>query len=217
MKQVKYVFALLSSLLVHGETVTVNVDFKLTELEKMDHPLAGVPVRLVLGEGPDWQGPNAGYRFVTDTNGAGRFSAAGIVDRRWRLEPYAMTGLSFPKRADHMMIALELEQLVPTPGGQYNHFQWLHTLHIDCYPGQCATTDIGAIFTRDAQGRFTRAGQPAGMNNAGYKMPELGEMILGGPGYKTADFFLRPDENDPSRNHWNLRLVVQRRPAPVLR
>jgi hypothetical protein len=39
---VEYVFALLASLLVHGQTVTSDVDFKLTELEKVDHPLAGV-------------------------------------------------------------------------------------------------------------------------------------------------------------------------------
>jgi hypothetical protein len=95
---------------------------------------------------------------------------------------------------------MELDQLVPTAGGQYNHYQWLHTLHIDCYSAyQCATTDIGAIYSRDAQGRFTRPG----------------EMNLGGLGYKTADVFLSPAENDPSRKRWNLKLIVQRRPAPV--
>ncbi len=91
--------------------MTVDVHFKLTELERPDRPLTGVPVRLVLGAVADWQGPNAGYRFVTGAGGEAHFSAAGVVDRRWKMVPYAMTGLSFPRRMDHMMIAAELEQL----------------------------------------------------------------------------------------------------------
>lgn len=208
----KYVFVLFSSLLIHGQAVTVDINFKLTELEKVDHPLAGVAVRLVPGAA-DWQDPNAGQRFITDAKGEAHFTAPGVVDRRMRMAPYAMTGVSVPKRVDHMQIAVELEQLVPTAGGDYHHYQWLHTLDIDCYTASdCATSDITAVYTRDAQGRFMRKGR---YDNQGLSMPELGGMMLGGPNYKAADFFL--STADPERKRWTLRLMLQRKPAPVWR
>jgi hypothetical protein len=91
--------ALVSSVSIDAQTVPVDVAFKMTELEKPDRPLAGVPVRLVLGEMFNWQGLTAGHRFVTS------------LWPEWA--PYAMTGLSFPRRSDHVMIAAELEQLIP--------------------------------------------------------------------------------------------------------
>ena len=169
-------------------------------------------MRLVPGAA-DWQDPNAGHRFVTDAQGEAHFTTPGVVDRRMRMAPYAMTGVSVPKRVDHMQIAVELEQLVPTAGGDYHHYQWLHTLDIDCYTNSnCATSDITAVYTRDAQGRFTRKGR---YDNQGLSMPELGGMLLGAPGYKAADFFL--STADPERKRWTLRIMLQRKLAPVLR
>lgn len=213
--------ALLAFFLIPAMTpraAPISVTFKLIELEKPDRPLAGVPVRIVLGKVADWQGPNAGRRFVTDSKGEAHFTAGGIVDRRWRTVPLGTTGLSVPKRADHIMIALELEQLVPTASGKYKHYQWLHTLDIDCYTSSdCSTSDIVAVYTRDKKGRFTVKGEPgpAGYGHPGLKMPELGGMILSDPGYKVSDFFLAPA--DSSRKRWNLRLTLERRPAPVMR
>ena len=74
--------AFLSSVSIHAQTVPVDVAFKMTELEKPDRPLAGVPVRPVLGEVANWQGPTAGHRFVTDARGEAQFTVAGVVDRR---------------------------------------------------------------------------------------------------------------------------------------
>ena len=211
--------ALLSAFPIYGQTVTVDVEFKMTELEKPDSRLAGVPVRLVLGEVADWQGPNAGHRFVTDAQGEARFSMAGMVDRRWRMVPYAMTGLSFPRRMDHILVAAELEQLIPTPGREYRHLQWLHTMDMDCYdPDTCATSDISAVYTRDGQGWFTRRGQlgPSVRNMpGGLIMPELGGMVLAGPGYKAADFSLNPESQD--RKRWKVKLWLQRKPPPTWR
>jgi hypothetical protein len=194
-------------LFAQGQTVTVDVHFKLTELEAPDRPLPGVPVRLVLGQGPNWQDPNAGNRFVTDDKGEARYSAPGIVDRRWSVT----TGLSLPQRSDHIMLAAELEQLIPTSGGQYRHLQWLYTLDIDCYTtSDCASSDISAVYARDAKGRFTVKGVPPDL-----KMPELGGMILTGPGYKATDFFLRAA--DAERKRWTVKLTLQRTPSPVWR
>jgi hypothetical protein len=218
MRRMQYVLPLFSSLL-YAQTVTVDVSFKMTELERVDRPLAGVPVRLVLGEVADWQGPNAGHRFVTGPDGVANFTVEGVVDRRWKMVPYAMTGLSFPKRSDHIMIAAELEQLIPTASGEYRHLQWLHTMDIDCYSADfCATSDIGAVYTRDGNGRFTRQGQrePSVRHMpGGLIMPELAGMVLTGPGYKAADFYLSPA--GPDRKRWKVKLMLQRRPAPVWR
>jgi len=182
--------------------VTLDVDFQLTELEAPDRPLASVPVRLVLGKGPHWQSPDAGHCFVTGVNGEAHFTAEGWVDVRWRMVPYAMTGLSFPRCMDHITIGAELEQLAPTASGEYRRFQCLHTLDIDRYTeSQCATSGITAVYTRDSRGWFTEPCQP----------------VLNPPGYKTADFFLTPVPSDPPRKHWNLKLILQRRPAPVWR
>jgi hypothetical protein len=214
----RFVLALFSSLL-YGQTVPVDVSFKLTELERIDRPLAGVPVRLVLGEVADWQSPNAGHRFVTGPDGGANFTVDGVVDRRWKMVPYAMTGLSFPKRSDHIMIAAELEQLIPTATGEYRHLQWLYTMDIDCYSTDfCASSDIGAVYSRDDKGRFTRQGQrepSASHIPGGLIMPELGGMVLTGPGYKAADFYLSPAGTD--RKRWQVRLMLQRKPAPVWR
>ena len=40
-------------------------------------------------------------------------------------------------------------------------------------------------------------------------------MALDGPGYKASDFFLR--QAAPDRSRWAVKLVLQRKPAPVLR
>jgi hypothetical protein len=203
-----------------AQTVNIDVDFALTPyVDSMNKPLGpldkltGVPVRVILGESPGWQDPDAGHRFVTDSTGQARFTTKGIVDRRWKSVNVGMTGLSIPKRSDHMRIAVELEQLIPTAGGKYDRFQWLHLMDIDCISGDnCSTSDFTGIYTRDANGRFTRR---ADYSNDGLKLPELGGMVLGGPGYKVADFFL--STTDPAKKTWQLKLVLQRMPAPVMR
>ena len=202
----KYGLAMFTAAALYAQTVPVDVDFQLTELERPDRPLAGVAVRLVLGEVAGWQDANAGRGFVTGTQGESRFTVAGLVDRRWSWAPYAMTGLSFPKRADHILIAAELEQLLPLAGGHVRSTQWLHTM------------DIDTVYTRDAQGRFTRKAPRGPSTRWGpgpLTIPELGGMALDGPGYKAGDFFLRQAAADRSR--WAVKLVLQRKPTPVIR
>jgi hypothetical protein len=195
-----------------SESVSVNVDFRLTKFES-DEGLAGVPVRLVVGDATGWQAKDAGYRFVTDTDGRAKFTLPGTVDRRWRWEPVGFTPFSIPVRSNHTMLAIELAQPIPKKDGTYDSAQWLHTLDLDCTEGQCATTDITWIYAKDTKGDFTQLCQYD--ENGSLRAPELGGMALGGPGYKAADFWLSTD--DPGRKHWDVKLVVQRRPPPVLR
>jgi hypothetical protein len=219
----KYVFALLGVLFVGAclvgsvlfthstQTVAINVDFRLTKLES-EEGLAGVPIRIVLGDGQGWQGKDAGYRFVTDADGRAKFTTTGKVDRRWRMQPIGFTPFSIPQRSDHIMIAAELEQPIPRKDGGYDHVPWLHTLDLDCGSGRCATSDIVWIYTRDLQGDFTR---PVQYVEESLSAPELNGMRLGGPNYKAADFWLSTD--DPARRQWDVKLVLQKRPPPVLR
>jgi hypothetical protein len=175
----------------------------------------------VLGPSPDWQDANAGHRFVTDAKGEAHFTSPGIVDRRWRMVPYGMTGLSRPVRADHILIAAELEQTLPTVDGKLNHFQWLHTFDIDCdTTSDCATSGITTIYTRDAKGRFTREAQrvfPSRNSPPSWKLPEMGELVLSDPGYNVTDFFLSQADGEPARKRWTVRFILQRKPVPVLR
>lgn len=209
----KYILAFLAVLLAfppaaRAEKVTVDVSFKMTELEKPDHPLADVPVRLVLGAAKGWQAPDAGHSFKTDAKGEAHFTMEGEIDQR-----LTMASAFVPARSDHMLVAAELEQLVPKAGGKYDHYQWLHTMDIDCYSGgDCSSSDITGIYTRDEKGMFTKAG---GMSENGLSMPELNGMMLSGPSYKPADFMLSPAGGD--RKHWTLNLWLQRKPPPVMR
>jgi hypothetical protein len=194
---------------MQASLVTAQVEFKLIDPES-GLGLAGVPVRLVVGGAPGWQAPNAGHRFVTDSNGEARFTAEGLVDRRWRMAPYSMTGVKRPRRSDHILLAAELEQLVPTAGGEPNRHQWLHTLDIDCdSPTECSSSGITAVHSRDAQGAFTRLGQIAG---AGLKVPELGGLVLNGPGYRVESFSLSPD---PEQTGWRVKLTLLRNAPPL--
>lgn len=203
------VLVLLPYLLMQAPLAAVQVEFRLIDPESRQG-LAGVPVRLVLGQTPGWQAPNAGHRFVTDANGEARFTADGLVDRRWRMAPYAMTGLSRPRRSDHMLVAAELEQVVPAAGGETNRYQWLHTLDIDCDSAtECSSSGITTVYTRDAQGGFTSQGQSAG---GGLKMPELGGLVLNGPGYRIESVSLSPE---PEQKGWRLKLTLLRNPPPV--
>jgi hypothetical protein len=61
-----------------GGTVPLDVEFKLTDREY--RPLAGVPLRLVLGI-EDWQAADAGVRIVTGEDGAARFTTQAVIDR----------------------------------------------------------------------------------------------------------------------------------------
>jgi len=193
-----------------AQPVSLEVEFKLTDLEYK--PLPGQPVRLVFGDSGDWQSPNAGNRFATDSNGEARFTTQTVIDRRWRPVNVGFTGLSLPTRTDHLQIAAELEQVVPAVnGGKDFTFHLLYKMDVDRLPGgDCSTQDFTAVYMPDAQGHFTAKVPPTGM-----PVPNSGGLVLSGVAYQTWDHMLEPQ--DPAKTRWKLKLAFKRSPPPVRR
>lgn len=189
-----------------AESVPVDVRFKLTELDSK--PLSGHSVRLVVGSEPGWQTPDAGVRFVTDANGEYHFSTNAVLDERLRKMPTNfMSGvLSRKQRTDHLTVAAELA---------YMTFRWLYVVDVYRFPdGTGALLDGLSVYTPDAGGGFTRL---ATLDERGWRMADLGGLVLTTPGYEPWSVVLQPDESDPTHKRWSLRIAFQRQPEPVRR
>ena len=186
--------------------VTIDVHFTLTDHDSK--PLAGQPVRLVLGSEPGWQNPDAGKRFVTDANGEYRFSTKAVLDQRLRKMPtnFVSSLLSRKQRTNHLSVAAELG---------YMTFRWLYAVDVDRFPdGTSLFLDELSIYTPDSGGRFTTR---ATHDDSGWRMADLGGMVLSTPGYQLAHVALLPDESDSTHPRWSLRVAFQRQPAPTRR
>lgn len=196
-----------------AQIIPIDVQFQLVGMkdnyDAAPAPLAGETVRLILGEGADWQSPNAGHKFVTDQKGEARFTMDAPIDTRWRSRNVGFTPFSMPVRADHLKIAVELEHWFPLEkNGPLKSFRWLLTMDLDCFhDGPCSTVGFMGIYTPDAQGRFTRAlARVAGTES--WKVPELNDQVIWGMSYQVADFLMNVDENDPKRR--TLRFAIKR-------
>jgi hypothetical protein len=201
---------ILAITLARAQNVTLDVEFKLTDLEYK--PLPGQAVRLVFGADKDWQAPNVGNRFVTDANGQAVFTVPTVLDRRWTSVPIGFTGLSKPTRADHLQIAAELERVLPgMDSGKDLILRQLYKMDVDVLPGgDCATSDFTDVYLPDAQGRF---GKP--VPRTGMTIPNSGGLVLTGIGYQTWDHQL--GAVDEAKTHWKLKLAFKRNPPPVRR
>ena len=197
------------SLLAHAETVKLEVNFKLTDMEYK--PIAGAPARLILGVDQDWQAPGAGMRVVTDAAGETHYTAEVKLEKKWRSENVGFTGLSVPTRTDHLAIAVELQPAVAE--GKYS---WLYTMNVYCNSGgDCSTDDIEDVYSKDGKGRFTVKAKRIGDGPPyGWMMPELNGMAMNGTGFQTFDHLLSFDKE---RKVWTLKLAFKRAGAPVRR
>jgi hypothetical protein len=128
-----------------GGTVPLDVEFKLTDREY--RPLAGVPLRLVLGI-EDWQAADAGVRIVTGEDGAARFTTQAVIDRRWQCTNVGFTPFSIPKRVDHISIAAELQFVVPRKEGEDTIHHWLYPRRSIAIPVAIAVRTTWTGFTR---------------------------------------------------------------------
>jgi hypothetical protein len=192
--------------------VPLDVEFKLTDSD--NHPLAGVPVRLVFGSG-DWRAPDAGIRIVTDQDGSARFATPAVIGRRWSFVNVGFTGFSMPFRADHIAIAAELVFVVPKRDGGEAEHRWLYTADVDRLPdGDCSTDDLDKVYASGPDGRFTKL---VGANAAGPNFTGLVDgWRLDSAGYRMWDYMLTRVETAGGRTEWHLRLGLMRKPKPVL-
>jgi hypothetical protein len=117
-------------------------------------------------------------------------------------------------RAEHVFIAVELDQEFPLEKGRPPKIlRWLLTMDLDCFrDGQCSTVGFMSIFTRDAGGRFTKVLERQGGQDA-WKVPELNDRLIWGMMYKVANFGLDSAEDDPKKRTFILTLKrFHRRP-----
>jgi len=172
---------------VMASAQTVPIDVKFTLLDLQDPyatpvpPLAGAVVRLVLGESPTWQNPDAGHEFVTDANGESHFTMEGVIDTRCRSRNIGFTPLRMSLRAKHMKVAVELEHTFSIEKeGAPRVFRWMLTMDLDCFRGgPCSDVGFMGIHIPDAQGRFTRPlARQSGTES--WKVPELNDRVIWG-------------------------------------
>jgi hypothetical protein len=184
--------------------VSLHVTFTLTDLDY--RPIPSAPVRVVFGSDPHWQQQGNGYRFATDAKGRHRFEARVSLDQRRRKLPtnFVASLLSAPQLTDHLLIGAELE---------YATFRWLYTVDVYRFPGGAdVLLDGESVYSRDAQGDFTRK---ASHEEDGWRMADLGNLVLTAPGHEAWHFMLQPDAADEKGSQWTLEISFKRSPAPV--
>lgn len=205
-RQLRSSFLLLSlafTMPLAAQAVQLEVQFKLTDLDY--RPLAGEPVRVVLGGG-DWQAPEAGHAFQTDSQGEGHFTVSAALDRRWRQPHGATVSLpSLPEHTLHLMAAAELS---------YAGHRWLYAVDLCRFKNGDVMQDGFEVYTRDGKGRFA-VKTP---NKAGdWRMADLNGLALSSPGNQPWQAFLEPVDETANPPKWRLKLAFKRAPAPVMR
>jgi hypothetical protein len=199
----------LFSFLCRSSADTLDVVFKLTDFDY--HPLPGVEVRVVLGTPEDWQGADAGVRFVTDARGQHQFSTSAAMERHLKKRPtnFVSSLTRLPEVADHLQIAAEVE---------YAGFRWLHVFQIERFAADGDGLQDGYTFySRDEQGGFTRRAVAHGTD---WAVGDLGVLRLNRPAFDLWDFRLTPADRDSANHkdggrHWHLEIGLKRAPEPA--
>lgn len=194
--------ALTAAAFAEAITVTLDVTFKLTDLDYK--PLAGVPARVVFGSDANWQNPNTGHRVVTDAQGEAHWSTQVELEEKLKKMPTNFVGslLSGPQKAHYLRVGAEMT---------YFENPWLYTVDLYRFPGGDTMQDDNAVYTRDDRGAFTRK---ATENKSGWTMADMGGLVLTMPGFEAWNFALDPD---PTQKRWTLKLSFKKAPAPVRR
>jgi hypothetical protein len=200
---------------VHAESITLHVTLKLTDSDYK--PLPGQSVRLAFS-GQDWQSPAAGQRVVTDAKGEAHLIAVVAIDGQVKSRNVGMTPFSIPVGANHLLIAAEMERVLPLDGHDHT-FHWLYVENVYSYPhGETSGGYIDAIYSKGPQGRFDKALEPDlnTVHMAQRSDPEQ-RAIGGDQGYVPTDFGLDRDDSDKAHPKWTLTLAFKRMPRPVWR
>ena len=197
----------------HAETITLEVTLKLTDSDYK--PLPRQSVRLAFS-GQDWHSPTAGQRVVTDAKGEAHLSAVVQIDHQIQSQNVGFTPLSLPVDTDHLLIAAEMERILPLDGHDYT-FHWLYTENIFRYPGGSTSGGyIDVVYSKGPDGRFNKRLDP-NLNNVDMAQrtdPEQ-RAIGSDQGYVPTDFGLERHVDDKGHPTWTLSLGFKRMPTPV--
>jgi hypothetical protein len=198
-------FSSKSAAAVAAEPVRMDVHFALTDLDYKPIPTADV--RVVLGAKGPWQRADAGHRFTTDAAGASRFTDMVALTPVTRKRPTNFVDSLFSRAqpADFLQVAAEL--------GFAGH-RWLYVVHLYRFADGDVLLDHVEIYSRDQSGNFT---VKAEASEQGWKIADLGGLVLTTPGHEVWRQSFGPDENDPEKKHWTLDLAFRRFPEPVRR
>lgn len=139
----------------------------------------------------------------------------GLVDSRYRSRNIGFTPFQSPPRADHVMIAVELDHEFSFENGRPpRNLRWLLTMDLDCFSNrQCSTVGFMSILAPDAEGHFRPLERQNG--DDAWRVPELGNRVVWGMGYRVADFNLEKPDGNSKRGALKLKLKRERRrPLP---
>jgi len=188
-----------------AESVQMDVHFTLTDLDYK--PIPAAEVHVVLGTKGAWQGANAGHRFTTDAAGESRFTAPVALAPVRRKRPTNFVDSLFGRAepADFLQVAAEL--------GFAGH-RWLYVVHLYRFHNGDVLLDHMEIYSRDQSGNFT---VKAEASDQGWKIADLGGLMLTSPGHDVWKQSFGPDETDPEKKRWTFNLAFRRSPEPVMR
>lgn len=181
-------------------TTTLQVHLKLVTADSA--PLVGVPVRLVLANGADWQGALAGERLVSDEKGEIHWSTRGTVEHRQRKLPsnFFSQLVSSAQETVHFSVAAQLPFL-----GR----EWLFVTSVDYFAsGASVQFDGIRLYGMDGAGAFNVA---VTRDAAGWHFPGVAWPVSD-PGYQVASLSVAP-----SGAGWTVALTMRRLPEPVVR
>jgi len=185
-----------------AQPVTLDVEFKLTELDY--RPIPNALVRLIFTSDGDWQNAAAGRRFTTDAKGEAKLTANAVLDKRLKKMPtnFWSSLVSTRQETDHLVVGAELE---------YMEFRWLYTVEV--FRFREGTDMLGelAIYSRDERGNFTRKAERKGTD---WVISDLRGMVLTTAGYDPWNFSLSPE---PDGKRWQLKLAFKKFPPPQRR
>jgi hypothetical protein len=188
-----------------GTPVSLDVQFRLTDLDYK--PIPGAAVRLVFGDDPWRQAPTAGHAFTTSATGEARFTVQTAIDTRLKKLPtnFVDSLTSLPKETDHLTVGAELG---------YAGFRWLYIVDMFRFPqgGDVVSDGLTSLYSRDAQGRFSRK---ASYDGKAWKIADLNGLMLTTAGHDVFDFMLQPQAGLASA--WTLKLAFKRYPEPIRR
>ena len=184
------------------QSVSLDVRFALTDRDGT--PIPNADVRLVFGGDPAGQPVSSGQRFATDAGGLQTFTTKATLDKVQKKRPTNFVSSLFtdPELTDHLGVGAELS---------YMSHRWLYVAHLYRFPDGDVLHDGLSLYTRDAEGRYSR---PAQRDGEGWKIADLEPMRMSTLGHELTVFAF---DRKAGSDDWAVSIGFTRQPAPIVR